>query len=92
MGFVRIRTSVRPIPPAGGVYQADFLVDTGAMSSLAPSTELEKIGIEPVASREYQLADGTIRELEYGYAEFDVLGQRTVGLVLFGPAEVELRR
>ena len=50
-------------------YEADFLVDTGAWDSMAPASELIRVGIRPVGKKLYQLASGELREYEYGNAE-----------------------
>lgn len=70
-------------------YQANFLVNTGAIDSLVPASDLRSVGITPVGKRAYELADGTIQELEFGFAEFDFMNDRTVGRVIFGPEGVE---
>ena len=47
-------------------YEADFLVDTGAMDTMAPASELKKIGLQPLGSDIYELANGEFVEFEYG--------------------------
>jgi hypothetical protein len=42
-------------------YEAPFLLDTGAIDSMAPATALRRIGITPVGSKAYELADGSRR-------------------------------
>lgn len=84
MGFVRVKVSIRPTGHTGKRYETDFLVDTSAMECLVPASELRRIGIKPVASREYELADGSIRRYSFGFAEISFLGEITVGRVLFG--------
>ena len=42
--------AVRPFnSDSQDTYEAKFLVDTGAMDTMAPAFELKKIGIQPVA-------------------------------------------
>ena len=48
------------------VYEADFLVDTGATDSLAPGNKLKEAGIEPVGKTVYELANGDLVEYEFG--------------------------
>jgi hypothetical protein len=50
-------------------FEANFLVNTGAMHSMAPASELRRVGIQPVGKRVYELASGELREYEYGHAE-----------------------
>jgi len=66
-------------------YIADFLVDTGAWHSMAPASELKRIGIKPRGSRSYELANGEFVEFQFGAAEISFLGEMTVTEILFGP-------
>ena len=70
-------------------YRATFLVDTGATDSLAPASELRKIGLKPVGKMVYELADGSLQEYQYGLAEIVFMGEITAGRVLFGPDDSE---
>jgi len=70
-------------------FTADFLVDTGAMDSMAPASELKRIGIEPVGTELYELANGERVEYQYGVAEFSLLGKNTAGQFIFGPDNSE---
>jgi len=58
MGLTHVSVTIKN-PKTGDYFQSRFLVDTGAMDSLVPASELTKIGIEPVAKRTYKLADAT---------------------------------
>ena len=66
-------------------YSAEFLVDTGAMDSMAPASELRKIGIEPVGKRFYELASGEFQEYEHGIAQVSFMGEVTWTDIIFGP-------
>ena len=70
-------------------YQSQFLVDTGATDSLAPASELKKIGIKVIGKMAYEVANGTIAEYEYGLAEISFMNEITAGRVIFGPGDVE---
>ena len=59
MGLTRVSVTLRVPGSANDSYEAAFLVDTGATDSMAPASELTKIGIVPVGSKTYELADGT---------------------------------
>ena len=89
MGLTHVTVRLRTLAAANGGYEADFLVDTGATDSLAPRTELIKIGIQPVGKTVYELADGSIQEYEYGLAEISFMGEVTAGRIIFGPDEAE---
>ena len=66
-------------------YEADFLVDTGAMDTMAPAFELKKIGIQPVGKNLYELANGEIVEYEHGNAELTFMGEVIPMRIIFGP-------
>ena len=70
-------------------YEADFLVDTGAMDTLAPAAELRKAGIKPIGKMSYELADGSLASYEFGLTEISFMGEITAGRVIFGPNNVE---
>jgi len=74
---------------SNGTYEAEFLVDTGATDSLAPSFELKTIGIEPAGKTTYELANGEIAEYAFGLVQISFMGEVTAGRVIFGPDEVE---
>jgi predicted aspartyl protease len=59
-------------------YEADFLVDTGAMYTMAPASDLKKIGIQPLGRELYELASGELIEYEYGNAELRFMNESLV--------------
>ncbi|HEX5601502.1 MAG TPA: aspartyl protease family protein [Pyrinomonadaceae bacterium] len=71
------------------LYDAKFLVDTGAVESMAPASELRRVGIEPVGKRMYELASGELREYEYGLAELRFMDEITSTDIIFGPENIE---
>ena len=70
------------------VWEGEFLVDTGAMNTLAPRQHLAAIGIAPAAQRAYTLADGSEIQVDFGGGLMDFLGESTYGDVLFGGEDV----
>ena len=74
---------------AEGVYQELFRVDASAADSIAPASELERIGIVPVGQTTYTLADGTVAEYPYGVARIEFMGEMKEGRVIFGPEDVQ---
>ena len=70
-------------------YNADFLVDTGAWDTMAPASELRKIGIRPVGKDVYEMANGQVVECEYGIAQLQFMGQVIGTRILFGPDRSE---
>jgi len=70
-------------------YQTAFLVDTGATDSMAPASELARVGIKPAGTLAYELADGRVVEYEFGLAQIESMGEITAGRVIFGPDDAE---
>ncbi len=89
MGFIHIPVSVKAPGRSPDHYEALFLIDTGAIDSMAPSDELRRAGIEPVGQKTYELADGTRHEYQFGIAQIEFMGEIAAGRVIFGPEGVE---
>jgi clan AA aspartic protease len=91
MGLIHVLTVLTAIRALDSdrTYEALFLVDTGAMDSMAPASVLLRIGISPVGLRRYQLADGTFVEYPFGLAQIEFMGEITAGRIVFGPETVE---
>ena len=81
---VRLFNSASP-----DTYEADFLVDTGAMDTMAPASDLKKIGIQPLGTDVYELANGELVEYEYGNAELRFMNQIVHIRIVFGPDSSE---
>jgi len=93
MGLTRVAVELSRMnsPEENGqyTYNAEFLVDTGAMDSMAPASELRKVGIQPVAKRIYEFANGEVQEYEHGIAQVSFMGEVTWTDIIFGPADTE---
>jgi len=89
MGLTHVTVSLKALATRNGAFEADFLVDTGATDSLAPATELRKIGVVPVGATVYELADGTVHEYQFGLVQIEFMGEVTAGRVIFGPDDAE---
>ena len=87
MGLTRVAVTLRNMGSPES-FQSQFLVDTGATDSMAPASELRRIGIQPIGKMSYELATGIV-EYEYGLAEISFIGETTAGRVIFGPDNVE---
>ena len=71
------------------LYDAEFLVDTGAFDSMAPASELKRVGVKPVGKRIYELASGELQEYEYGLAKLRFMDEITSTDIIFGPENTE---
>jgi clan AA aspartic protease len=89
MGLTHVTVTLKSLESRDGEYEADFLVDTGATDSLAPSVELKKIGVKPVGTTTYELADGTKKEYPFGLVRIELMGEITAGRVIFGADDAE---
>jgi clan AA aspartic protease len=89
VGFTHLRVSLKAPGGSADRYDANFLIDTGALDPMAPASALRKVGIEPIGRLTYELADGSQHDFEFGLAEMEVMGTITAGRVLFGPEGVE---
>jgi clan AA aspartic protease len=72
MGIMCVNATIRNPADLDRAWEGIFLVDTGAINSVVPRRFLEAIGLAPMDSRIYGLADGSeIRfDITYGLIEF----------------------
>ena len=78
--------AVRPFnSDSQDTYNAEFLVDTGTMDTMAPAFELKKIGMQALGKDIYEMANGEMVEFEYGNAELTFMGELVVVRIIFGP-------
>ena len=91
MGLTHVPVKLMPMGStnSSNSYNADFLVDTGAMDSMAPASELRKIGIEPIGRRLYEFANGEVLEYEHGLAQVSFMNETTWTDIIFGPDYTE---
>ena len=89
MGATHVTVTVKNPAARDRVWQGEFLVDTGAIESLVPRQYLEAIGVEPVGSRTYEMADGRRLQLDIGGAELEFMGETVIGTVVFLDDDVE---
>lgn len=61
-----------------------FLVDSGAIYTVAPSDVLRKLGIQPHSKKVFTLANGETAERKVSDAVFKYRGQQAASPVVFG--------
>ncbi len=84
MGLTHIRATIaNPAHPEKRA-RLRFLVDSGALYSVAPAPLLRRLGIEPHGTRTFMLADGTEIRRSIGDATFIVSRERAASPVIFG--------
>ena len=89
MGFIHVPVTLRSFERPDAVYEASFLVDSGAIDSMAPASELRRIGVMPMGRLTYEHADGSAHDYEFGFARIELMGRVTAGRVVFGPDGVD---
>src|SRR5438128_3927601 len=89
MGLTKVTTKLTSLVDPKRSFESLFLVDTGATDSMAPSDELEKLGIKQEGKMAYELADGTVREYPFGLVRIEFMGETTAGRVIFAAPGVE---
>ena len=89
MGVIHVTVQVQDLAQAGEPYEADFLVETGAIDCMAAAERLVEAGIRPEGKEVYELANGEPVEYEYGFARISFMGAETVAQVIFGPPNSE---
>jgi predicted aspartyl protease len=89
MGLTHVTVKVADLQNQGTPYEADFLVDTGAVDCMAPADALEAAQIKPEGKALYELASGEPVEYEYGFAWLSFMGEKSVSRIIFGPPNTE---
>lgn len=89
MGLIHVTTTIADLGRTGKPYEADFLVDTGAIDCMAPAPRLRDAGVAVEGKAVYELANGQPVEYEFGFARVSFLGSETVAQVIFGPDDCE---
>lgn len=87
MGLTVLRVEVgNPAKPAH-TEEVELLVDSGAIYSVVPARILRRLGIKPLATEEFRLADGTTIRRKKGVALFRYEGRVGGADVIFGERE-----
>jgi clan AA aspartic protease len=74
--------------PRPRVLELEFLIDTGAIYSVVPSSIARKLALPKLDRQEFTLADGTHRAYDVGEAFFELGDRRGTSKVVFGPPNV----
>lgn len=89
MGATHVTVTVKNPAARDRAWQDEFLVDTGAIDSLVPRQHLEAIGVEPISSRTYEMADGRRLQFDIGLVELEFMDETVGGIVVFVDGDVE---
>ena len=74
MGIMRVNATIRNPADPSRAWEGEFLVDTGAIDCVVPRQHLEAIGLEPIDSRVYGLADGSEIQMDVTMARIEFMG------------------
>jgi predicted aspartyl protease len=74
MGIFKRRVRVANSKEPARFFEKEFWVDTGALYSFVPEDYLEKIGVEPIATRNLVLADGRQDTRLLGFCDLQIEG------------------
>ena len=70
MGLTVLKVRVGNPAKPKVLQELEFLVDSGAIYSVVPSAVLRKLGVKPVGTQEFRLADGSTIKRRKGIALF----------------------
>ena len=89
MGITKVTTRISNLSKSGEPYETEFMVDTGSIDCMAPTSALRQAGIAKEWKSVYELANGTIVEYDVGFARVAFMGEETVTQIIFGPEATE---
>jgi predicted aspartyl protease len=89
MGDIYLELIIANVQDLERQKEVSFLVDTGATRAWIPKQIADELGIQPAGTVPLELADGSVKELPYGFCLFDFGGETVAGNVIIGPAECE---
>jgi len=85
LGFVKVKFGIfNPLAPKETV-ELDGVIDTGAMYSVIPRSQLEKLKIKPLEKRKFRAFGGYV-ERDVGEVGVELLGRKRTVTVIFGEA------
>ncbi len=74
MGMFKKRVKVSNSKKPELFFEEEFWIDTGALYSFVPEDYLERIEVEPSATRNLILADGRQETRLFGFCDFQIEG------------------
>ncbi|KPL03538.1 MAG: hypothetical protein AMJ73_06520 [candidate division Zixibacteria bacterium SM1_73] len=86
MGLITLKVEVGNPASPEVVETVEFLIDSGAIYSVVPTSVLEKLGIKPLTEEEFRLANGETIKRKKGVALFKYDKRIGGADVIFGEA------
>jgi clan AA aspartic protease len=87
MGLTVLKVGVGNPAKPSKTEEVEFLIDSGAIYSVVPARVLRRLGIKPLATEEFRLADGTSIRRKKGVALFRYGGRVGGADVIFGESD-----
>jgi len=84
MGITAISATITSLNDPKIKVTEKFLVDTGAAYTVVPYNLSKKLGLKPVKTQEFVLADGTSVKRKLGHAMVEINGDKTPTIVVLG--------
>ncbi|NOT00520.1 MAG: clan AA aspartic protease [Phycisphaerales bacterium] len=89
MGITHTTVSVSPVENRKKPWKGLFPVDSGSSITMVPGDVLRQLGVKPFRKDRFELADGTMTEMQIGLAMVAVKGVTVGTEVAFGPDDAE---
>lgn len=83
MGLTTIPVTITDLSGKKKV-SSEFLVDTGAAYTVVPKKMAEKLGLKPIRTQKFSLADGTIVQRKLSSAIVKIDGNEAASTVVIG--------
>jgi predicted aspartyl protease len=91
MGLVHITIGIANPAAPKKVVRRRFLIDSGAVYSVAPADLLRQLRIRPYGKQQFSLANGDVIERQVGAALFSYRRHQGVGPIIFGqPGDADI--
>ena len=83
MGITTIQVTITDLTGKKKV-SSEFLVDTGAAYTVVPKVMAEKLGLKPIRTQKFSLADGTTVQRKLSSAIVKIDGNEAASTVVIG--------
>ncbi len=84
MGLTSIQLKIKEARKSDDYLEIEFLIDSGAVYSLIPKVDCDKLAIEGYKEMDFFLADGTKINRQVGDAYFEFEGEGGMAPVIIG--------
>jgi len=84
MGLTFVKMKIKKSYESDKFIDERLLVDSGAIYTVVPQKDLEKLEILPHTEEEFDLADGQVIKRQVGDAYFEYNGRKGTSPVVFG--------